>query len=722
MFSKAINFLQRITAPEKVEMEEEKKENPLDYNLAFESLDRDQNIQDLGPSPQEVLEVKLEPIRESCRSPVKLVETSTADTGGSCDSKQLSVKAEPESSLNSTEQGCLLTSSPLREENAGAVSTCASTLSPVRANTNCRSTVHTAATGSSPVKRETYITSGDTDPVDSSVDSSHAVTEFDDQDRARHDSNSSGSDHPHSHHHSNTNVLKQPNCEVPTCSTVSSECEEIDSTREGELDSNFSRVYVEIHRPDEKGESDMDTQVDVVSHSEPCLEDGRNISSDNLNQETPPEEQQGVSTASQSQGFEVGLDFEGQEDQPSSRVDSSQGSIINRNHHLDYGESEQTSRSRHQSSAESVCSGRSRHQSAADSVSETLDELGRPDSGQEITDSLYSRPVEGPDTVAEPQQSCSAVVDEVEEGEVSEGDEEHVGSSGAPPQEEEEIEEGEIIDDSDEERTTGDSPTSSTKTVSQPAESVVTEAGQTATKDDQAVTCSTDSGVEVSSGEDLNHSSESVSDGEVVQSSGITASGDPKLRRTSSQNQISSSDHPSSQTSSAVSAGISSETGVLPSCSSTDNVVGSSNKTAGLFSSRLSSSSLISSSPLEQKEGSSDTEVDSTSFHSQTVNRSGVHASRSPADVSSSSSFNQDRNSFGTFTSRWQDGNMTGSGVDPVPEEPSSSENHTSPELPHASTTFLSSNVASSSSSHPSSTTNTSPASQNKKKVRHEVN
>ena len=702
---------------------EEKKENPMDYSLVFESPERDRNISDLEASPQELPEVKLEPVREPCRSPAKVNETSTAHKESICDSKELHVKAEPESSVNWTEQSCLLTSSPLREH-TGTVSTCASTLSPVRVNTNCRSTVHTAATGSSPVQVETSITNGDTDPVDSSVDSSHVVTEVGDQDRARHDSNSSGSDHPHSHshHHPNTDVLRQPNCEVPTCSTVSSECEEIDSTREGELDSSFSRVYVEVHRPDENGESDMDTQVDVVSHSEPCLEGGKKIPSDILNQETPPEEQQGVSTASQGQGFEVGLDFEGQEDQSSSRVDSSEGSIITGDHHLDYGESKQTSRCRHQSSAESGCSGRSRHQSAADSVSETLDELGRPDSGQEISDSLYSRPVEGPDTVEEPQQSCSAVVDEVEEGEVSEGDEEHVGSSGAPPQEEEEIEEGEIIDDSDEERTTGDSPTSSTKTVSQPTELVVTEAGQVAAKDDQAVTCSTDSGVEVSSGEDLNHSSESISDGEAVQSSGITASGDPKLRRTSSQNQISSSDHSSSRTSSAVSAGISSETGALPTCSSTDNVVGSSKKTAGLFSSRLSSSSLTSSPPLEQKEGSSDTEVDSTSSHSQTINSSGVHASRSPADVSSSSSFNQDRNSFGTFTSRWQDGNMMGSGVDPIPEEPSSSENHTSPELPHASTTFLSSNAASSSSSSsssdPSSTTNTSPASQNKKKVR----
>ena len=706
--------MQRINTPVKEEIEE--KENPPDYST-LDTHPTSPKVSDEEVCPQKITQIELGSTIKPCRSPVK--EESVTETLNSCDSKELLVKAEPESSVNSTAQSSSLNSSPVREEKPSAVSSCASTLSPVKANTDCRSTVHTAATGSSPLKAEACVPNGDTHRVDSSVDSSHVEAEVRDQDRTRHHSGSSSSDH--SHFHSITNVLKETNSEVPTCSTVSSDCEEIDSTREEELDSSFARVCAEVHHPFDDGESDMDTQVDIVSHSEPCLEEDRHIPNDNSYQEPPPEEQPGVSTASQSQGFEVALDNEGKEDQSSSQVDSSEGSIINRDHHSELEESGHTSRSRHQSSAGSSSSGRSRHHSAADSASGALEELGRPDLGQEISDSQYSRPVEGPDTAEEPQQSNSAVVEEVEDGEVSEGDEEHVGSSCAPQQAEEEIEEGEIIDDSDEERTTGNSPTSSTKTVSQPAESAVAEVGQSA-KDDQAVTCSTDSGVEVSSGEDLNHSTESISDGEVVQSSGIAASGDPHLSRTSSQNQISSSDN-TSQTSSAVSAGISSETGILPSCSSTDNVVGSSNKTAGLFSSRLSSSSLTSSSTSEQKEGSSDTEVDSTSFHSQTVNRSGVHASRSPADVSSSSSFNQDsnyRSSLGTFTSRWQDGNMAGSGGDLVREEPSSSENHTSSsslEMPLACPSVLSSSTASS-SSHPSSTTNTSPASQCKKKVR----
>ena len=700
--------LQRITGSEKVDPEESKQEL-LQVSPTSESL-----------SQHIIIEAKCETMKEEPVFPTVNVDTSPEkEVQHQWDSKESPIKAEPESSVNSA-QNCLLTSSPVHRENSGTGSSCASTLSPVRANANCRSLVHTAATDVSPVKLNVCSPSADKEQVDSSVDSYNTDLDTGEQDKTRHHSSSSSDDHSHLHHRSS--VLIQPNCEVPTCSTVSSNSVEIDSTRERELDSDFARVSLGTYHDVAGEDSDMDTQVDIVSHSEPCESDTRHVSDDTSNQETHPEEQQGVSTASQSQGFDVRLDVEEQEDQSSSQVDSSEGSIINRDHHIVVADSGQTSRSRHQSSAESACSNRSQHQSAADSVSEHFEELSRPDSGQELN-SVHSRSVEVPEGDEVPQQSGT---DEVEEGEVSEYDEEHVGSSGAVPQREEEIEEGEIVDDddSDEDRTTGDSPTSSsTKNTSQPPDSRVTEAGQVATKDDQAVSCSTDSGVEVSSGEDFNHSSESVSDGEVVQSSGITASSDPKLRRTSSQNQITSSDHTSSQTLSAVSAGISSDSGALPTCSSTDNLVGSSNRTAGLFSSHSSSSSLTSSCALEHKEGSSDTEVDSTSSHKQTMSRNGIHVSRSPADVSSSSSLNQDnsnaRGTFGTFTSRWQSGIATSVSVDPIPEEPSSSEHHTcSSELPHASTTFLSSNSASSSSSNPSSTTNTSPAPQNKKKVR----
>lgn len=740
---KVINvcFLQKLATSEKADPIVPKHE-PLSSSSTLKSSNMTPPASSLTSAT--VSEVKCEPVKEesSSSSPTKVDELTSGSamkgTDIQCGSGQFLVEAEPESSVNpSTAQSCLLTSSPLREENSDPASSCASTLSPVRVNTN-RTEVRTAATCTPPVKSDVNTPSTEKESVDSSVVSLQADVTDREPERTRHHSSSSGSSSSasHSHHYHNSDVLTQPNCEVPTCSTVSSVSGEIDSTREeGELNSSsFSEVDTgDTKRDFIVTDSDMDTQVDVVSHSEPDLREAG--VAPNENKEITPVEQQEVSTASQSQGFEVRLDTVQQEDQASSQVDSSEGSSTNREQDFCVSDSGQTNRSRHQSATESVHSTRSRHQSAADSVSEQIEELSLPDSGQQTPgpSSVHSRSIEGPGMEELPQQSNCAAFDEVEEGEVSEGNEDRVGSSGGAEPREQEIEEGEIVDDSDEERTTGDTPTSSsTNAASHQCDTQGAQTVQAGAKDDQAVSCSTDSGVEVSSvedhnqvssGEDVNHGSESISDGEVVQSSGIAANGDLRLSRTNSQNQISSSDHALLEMSAAGSAEISSDTGTLPTCS-TDSLVGSSNRTAGLFSSRLSSSSLTSSSSVEQKEGSSDTEVDSTSSHKKTLARSGFPAARSPADVSSSSSLNLDnsaastsRSSFVPFSSRWPSGNITASGVEPIAEEPSSSENHTvSSELPHASTTFLSS--SSTSSAHASSTTNTSPAPQSKKKVR----
>ncbi len=662
---------------------------------------------------------------------------------------------EPESSLNfAVSEACLLTSSPVRGANGGASSSCASSLSPVRAQGI--SPVHTAASGSSssPVKLDTqqHVVTGTKDPVDSSVGSSH--------DRTR---SGDSSDHPHP----SCGALMHPDSEVPSCSTVSSDNGEIDSTREeGELDSSSVVETNQESCPVGVKDSDMDTQVDVVSHSESYAREATHSErrQEALVQEasSSPEEQQGTSSATghSSQGFEATPDT--QKEQSSSQVDSSEGSIVDTAapqssdaHNLE--QLQQPCRSRHESAADCVDSSRSRHQSAADSVSVSApvgaDDASRPDSRQDLlqgSDPVSSGvAMQGPDTAAaEASAEQPSGSGDVEEGEVSEN-EERVGSSGK----QEELEEGEI-EDSDEERSHGNSPTSSSAqpaAVALPSESSSVSAADSAqpgegpataapaapaARDEQAVSCSTDSGVEVSSGEDLNQSAGSVSDGEIVQSTSngglVLNAGDStetnQLIRTNSQNQISSSDYTSSQTLSAISAGISSDTGALQTCSSTDSLVGSSNRTAGLFSSRFSSSSLTSCSSSELKENCSDTEVDSTSSHWQTVSRSGlgVHSSRSPADVSSSSSApSQDAlvsNSrlSSTFTSRWPSGataTVTTPGAgDLVAEEPSSSETTTPPpsgdQAPHASTTFLCSSAA-----HPSSTTSTSPAPQNKKKV-----
>ncbi len=782
LFSSMLSLLQRMGSAEKPDSafcKQEPPDNSADSEALFNSSG-DTSRTDVEPSASGVQGAGLEHFPVKSETETHSSTASVALETASCGQTGL-VKVEPESTQHSATDSCLSTSSPIREaSSSGACSSYTATSSPVETNTNSRTPVRTAAAESSPPVRWDVAASPLTLPqpstvgvADPSVNSSLGETN---QGVGRH-----SLDDRSEHLHTRTQPADSA---VPTCS----ESGAVNTT-----------PALGSSRPAQRVDSDSDmdtTQVDVVSHSEPCDRDAipnESSSSQEAGEARAPVEQQGPSTVGHSQGFEVTMSCVEDEEsaqQPSSQVDSSEGSITFDREQEVVDSAADASRSRHCSSDSVGASHRSRHQSAADSVSEQLEAAQRrPDSRQEHRErcSLNVRyAAEEQDTVqagpcvgdAEALENPNSLAGrDVEEGEVSEEEDQQVGSSGAAPTAEE-IEEGEIVE-SDEEKERESPTSSSAQPQQQPSDSVSDSAAAAqqptppaASRDEQAVTCSTDpGGLElVSSGEDLNQSGgvggEWGSDGEAVQSSGIVtaaSSSDPKLPRNNSQSLISSSDHTTtssslsssaSQTVSAAvsaSAEISADIGALQqTCSSTDSLVGSSHPqpphgTAGLFSCRLSSSSLTSSSSAELNKEASDTEVDSTSSHWQTaVGRSGVgHASRSPADVSSSSSsLNADTgvsNSTrplqqATFTARWPSGGVTASAAastsnavgDAVPpEEPSSSEPPTptqgeaapSPHhLPHASTTFGPTS-SSSAAAHPSSTTNTSPAPQNKKKV-----
>ncbi len=666
---------------------------------------------------------------------------------------QSAVKAEPEPST-SAGAGCLLTSSPLRgldnSNSTVASSSCASSLSPVRGHPTLP---HHTAASTRHCEEPSGSSSSSTGQL---VESSVVDTSYMGEHRSHHPAHHRFHSPNHPHHPSIHNQVLTSSCagsgseamEAPSCSGLGSvgtplfsavDSGEIDSTREeGELSSSM--------RSDSVTDSDMDTRVqsshlDAVagSSSQRTNRDGALSTEHNVDDSS--------ACQSQSQGFEVMLDVVG-DGEPSSHVDSSEGSIMK-------------PRDRHLSAADSVGSSRSRHQSAADSVSEHVasqqqphwqeeeGDVTRPDSRQEVLQASAGLA----DTASDGPQPSSFSQKEVEEGEVSDDNEEHVGSSGAPRPKptEHELEEGEILDDSEDEVPSADSP--STSACSQPALAGSLQAS-TAARDDQAVSCSTDShGPEslISSAEDVRQNQDSSSrDGEVVLSSSNDAQ--HPIHRSQSSSNISSSDHTHSPQTGML------ENKSLPTSSGSSDLVGSSNRNSMYFlqstSLAASSSAGLSSSSSAgdlTREGGNESEVDSTSGLSSSLHNhpdSRMLTSRSPADVTSSSGLGLDRDlgsrggfnrtsMGGSFTSRWlnnsantshtttssasgESGGVAGSLHGIPEEEPSSSElrGHTSSSstshIEHAS----SASTASSSTNNISSTSpNLSPAPAAKKKV-----